>query len=119
MLFKTLLLIVLVIVLFLVGLVFLVVRWVMAFIARAKEVAMQADREKTNRHSRDYTGRRQQQYGHSRRSSSQQTTNTTGSRTYRSASGEEVIIDTRNPESANRRIYEDGEGEYVDFEEEK
>ena len=113
MLFKTLLLIVLVIVLF------LVVRWVMAFIARAKEVAMQADREKTNRHSRDYTGRRQQQYGHSRRSSSQQTTNTTGSRTYRSASGEEVIIDTRNPESASRRIYEDGEGEYVDFEEEK
>lgn len=35
------------------------------------------------------------------------------------ASDEEVIIDSRTSDKANRKIFSDDEGEYVDFEEEK
>lgn len=39
---------------------------------------------------------------------------------YTSASAEdEVIIDRRTPDEANRKIFSKSEGEYVDFEEEK
>lgn len=38
---------------------------------------------------------------------------------YRDASGDEVIIDRRTPDEVNRKIFSEGEGEYVDFEEEK
>lgn len=31
----------------------------------------------------------------------------------------ETIIDQRDPETANRKIFERGEGEYVDFKEEE
>lgn len=33
-------------------------------------------------------------------------------------SSDEVIIDRRSPDEAKRKIFTDGEGEYVDFEEE-
>jgi len=36
-----------------------------------------------------------------------------------STSDEEVIIDSRTSDKANRKIFSDDEGEYVDFEEEK
>ncbi len=36
-----------------------------------------------------------------------------------SSSDGQVIIDSRNPNQANRKIFSDNEGEYVDFEEEK
>lgn len=42
-----------------------------------------------------------------------------GGRTYRNAPQDEVIIDRRTPDEANRKIFSEGEGEYVDFEEEK
>lgn len=42
-----------------------------------------------------------------------------GNGTYRRASDDEVIIDRRTPGEANRKIFSEGEGEYVDFEEEK
>lgn len=32
---------------------------------------------------------------------------------------DEVIIDRRSPDEANRKIFSKGEGEYVDYEEEK
>lgn len=34
------------------------------------------------------------------------------------ASNDEVIIDSRTPDEANRKIFSKSEGEYVDFEEE-
>ncbi|MDO4160388.1 MAG: DUF4834 family protein [Prevotellaceae bacterium] len=37
----------------------------------------------------------------------------------RATSDDDVIIDSRNPDDANRKIFSDNEGEYVDFEEEK
>lgn len=37
----------------------------------------------------------------------------------RNATDDEVIIDRRTPGKVNRKIYSEGEGEYVDFEEEK
>lgn len=39
--------------------------------------------------------------------------------TYHNNAGEEVIIDHRSPDEANRKIFSEGEGEYIDFEEEK
>ncbi len=39
-------------------------------------------------------------------------------RRHTTASGE-TIIDSRDPQTADRRIFADNEGEYVDFEEEK
>lgn len=35
------------------------------------------------------------------------------------AADDEVIIDSRTPDEANRKIFSKSEGEYVDFEEEK
>lgn len=35
------------------------------------------------------------------------------------ADEDEVIIDRRTPDEANRKIFSDGEGEYVDYVEEK
>lgn len=35
------------------------------------------------------------------------------------ADEDEVIIDKRTPNEANRKIFAEGEGEYVDFEEDK
>jgi len=39
--------------------------------------------------------------------------------TGRRASDDEVIIDSRTPDEANRKIFSDSEGEYVDYVEEK
>lgn len=46
--------------------------------------------------------RRKQRYGHTA-----------------SAAADEVIIDRRSPDEANRKIFSKSEGEYVDFEEER
>ncbi len=43
---------------------------------------------------------------------------TSYSRRYRESDREE-IIDSRTPDQANRKIFSESEGEYVDFEEEK
>lgn len=83
-----------------------------------------------NRHDRDFTGRRQRQYGYSAkrgttgdtRSSSYDTrssSSASGSSGSSRRSGQDVvIIDTRSPEKANRRIFSESEGEYVDYTEE-
>lgn len=44
------------------------------------------------------------------------TSGTTGGKRY---GADETIIDRRDGEKANRRIFSDNEGEYVDFEEER
>lgn len=38
---------------------------------------------------------------------------------YGATPDDEVIIDRRTPDEANRKIFSDNEGEYVDFEEDK
>lgn len=57
----------------------------------------------------NYTGRQRQQYSY--------TQNTRQSNTDYTDS--ETIIDTRSPHITSKRIFEDNEGEYVDFIEEK
>lgn len=57
----------------------------------------------------NYTGRQRQQYSY--------TQNTRQSNTDYTDS--ETIIDTRSPNITGKRIFEDNEGEYVDFIEEK
>lgn len=42
-----------------------------------------------------------------------------GSRSYGRTPDDEVIIDRRTPDEANRKIFTEGEGEYVDYVEEK
>lgn len=39
--------------------------------------------------------------------------------TYGNASADDIIIDRRTSDKANRKIFSEDEGEYVDFEEEK
>lgn len=58
----------------------------------------------------DFTGRRQQQYSNE---------NWNRANGNRKRSSRERIVDSRDPEIANRRIIEDNVGEYVDFEETK
>lgn len=71
----------------------------------------------------DYTGRRQQQYTYRGRKPGQQTSN--GQRTQHTRqsgnknTNNETIFDTRSQDRTDKRIFDDNEGEYVDFIEEK
>lgn len=71
----------------------------------------------------DYTGRRQQQYSYRGGTSGQQSANTRrAGHSQQSASSytdNETIIDTRSPHQTGNRIFDDSEGEYVDFVEEQ
>lgn len=66
----------------------------------------------------DYTGRRQQQYSYRGGNTGQQSAGNTRQQTGTSTDSE-TIIDTRSPRQTNSRIFDDNEGEYVDFIEEK
>lgn len=61
----------------------------------------------------DYMGRRQQQYAYRNSSSNQQT-----NRQQAYTQQDETIIDTRSMQQSNKKIFDDSEGEYVDYVEE-
>ena len=67
--------------------------------------------------SRDYTGRRRQQYAYR-----DNTANTANSQQQRQQSSsytqDETIVDTRLQNRSSKKIFDDNEGEYVDFVEE-
>lgn len=71
----------------------------------------------------DYTGRRQQQYSYRGGTSGQQSSNTQkthyNQQSANNYTDSETIIDTRSPRQTYNRIFDDNEGEYVDFVEEK
>ncbi len=76
---------------------------------------------RTNRHNRDYTGRRQRQYGFYGNAGG----GASNQGRKQGANGQHVhtdegntITDLRNPQHTERRIISDDEGEYVDFTEE-
>ena len=67
----------------------------------------------------DYTGRRQQQYSYRGGAAGQQSAGTRQNRqSANNYTNNETIIDTRSPRQSNNRIFDDNEGEYVDFVEE-
>lgn len=79
-----------------------------------------ADNGRTDRHNRDYTGRRQQQYTYTGADGRQQSGGD-GNRQRRSSQTADgtVIIDGRSERVAGQRIFADDEGEYVEFTEER
>lgn len=72
--------------------------------AKAAAEAATGSRHTAGSHRREHTAGRQD--GH------------TAGRCHTTASGE-TVIDSRDPQTADRRIFADNEGEYVDFEEER
>lgn len=70
----------------------------------------------------NYTGRQRQQYSYRGGGARQQSGPDHTQYTQQSNTGytdSETIIDTRSPHITSKRIFEDNEGEYVDFIEEK
>lgn len=71
----------------------------------------------------DYTGRRQQQYTYRGGTTGQHTRNNQRTQhTWQSGNrntNNETIFDTRAQDRTDKRIFDDNEGEYVDFVEEK
>ncbi|MGN0221664.1 MAG: DUF4834 family protein [Prevotella sp.] len=80
------------------------------------------DDARTNRHNRDYTGRRQQQYGFYGKAgdgtSRQGQGSGTGTQQHVHTDEGNTITDLRNPRNKGPRIISDDEGEYVEFTEE-
>lgn len=66
----------------------------------------------------EYTRRRQQQYSYRGGNTGQQSASNTRQQAG-SVADNETIIDTRSPHQTSSRIFDDNEGEYVDFIEEK
>ncbi len=98
-------------------------RFVMQMIRRFRDAMVNPSEDRSNRHNRNYTGRRQQQYsfgwGRSQHQSNPGAAQQGGTtRRTRTATGE-TIIDSRGQEGTNRKIFADDEGEYVDYQEEK
>lgn len=89
-------------------------------IYRLRKVLFGADSGRTDRHNRDYTGRRQQQYTYSGAGGRRQSGGD-GNRHRRSSQTADgtVIIDGRSERVAGQRIFADDEGEYVEFTEER
>ena len=76
--------------------------------------AVQDAQDKQAFNHRTETGRKRQQYG------TRQSANTTQSEQYSQTtqtSTGETIIDNRHQERENKKIFDDSDGEYVDFEE--
>lgn len=90
-------------------------------IRRMKKAAEEAA-EAQARQYRDETGRQSQQYSQRRTSHSGDTryTSSTGNadqpNQYATASGE-TIIDNRHQQRSDRKIFDDADGEYVEYEE--
>lgn len=75
--------------------------------------------DETNR-EHEYTRRRQQQYSYRGGNTGQQSaSNTRQQAGSGGVTDNETIIDTRSPHQTSSRIFDDNEGEYVDFIEEK
>ena len=82
-------------------------------IKKAKKNAQEAADRKEQRF-RDEVGRQRQQY--SQRQQTQQAQSSYESQSHQSS--QETIIDNRHQERENRKIFDDSDGEYVDFIEE-
>lgn len=65
----------------------------------------------------DYMGRRQQQYAY-RHSSGNGSSNQQANRQQAYTQQDETIIDTRSMQQSSKKIFDDNEGEYVDYVEE-
>ena len=76
--------------------------------------AVQDAQDKQAFNHRTETGRKRQQYG--TRQSANTTQSDQYSQTTQTATGE-TIIDNRHQERENKKIFDDTDGEYVDFEE--
>lgn len=79
------------------------------------------DDARTNRHNRDYTGRRQQQYGFNGKTgdrTSQRGERQSNENRHVHTDEGNTITDLRNPQQTGARIISDDEGEYVEFTEE-
>ena len=87
---------------------------IMSFIAKIKEMMRQ-----NNEKDRDYTGRQRQQYAYRNRANTANSRNQQQQWRQSSSSAEdETVIDTRSRSHSNKKIFDDNEGEYVDFVEE-
>ena len=105
----------------------IVVRFFYNAVNRLRDAARKAMGDDSGDTARDYTGRSSRQYSY--RGGSTHSSATGGSRASnghnsssshrRQTSSGTTIIDGRAPEQASRKIFAKGEGEYVDFEEEK
>ena len=88
-----------------------------------KKAAQQANEEQQYRY-RTETGRQRQQYSHRQQASQQARTAQevydeapqSDARHTQTATGE-TIIDRHHAERSNKKIFDDGDGEYVEFEE--
>ena len=78
------------------------------------------DDPRTNRHNRDYTGRRQRQYGFYGKTgeSRQGQGSASGDQQHVHTDEGNTITDLRNPQNKGPRIISDDEGEYEEFTEE-
>lgn len=95
---------------FVVILIMVAATYAVRFVRKMKKIVYGNDDDGANdRHSANYTGRRQQQYANTRWNRANDNRRGTRGR----------IIDQRDPETINRKIIDDSVGEYVDFEETK
>ncbi len=121
MLLKGLFLIILIVIIAIVSIALVVLRFLWKgfhFIRKMTD----ADDARTNRHNRDYTGRRQQHYSYNTYQNQGNHQNSKEERQGQKNTHvhEDItIVDMRNPEQTERRIFSDEEGEYIEFEEEK
>jgi hypothetical protein len=121
--FQTILIVLGIFIFLLIVVVMLAFNFVMQVVKRFRDAMMNPSEDASNRHNRNYTGRRQQQYsfgwGRSHHQANKDSAQQGGaSRRTRTATGE-TIIDNRGMEETNRKIFADDEGEYVDYQEEK
>ena len=119
-------LLLIIVMVFIIGAIILLiaVNFIVSFIRRIRRVYFGVD-DDDERYSDDPLRRRSNQYSFKRTAYSAWRTNVNDA-AYRkpdnSQSGTptaEFIVDTRDPNTANRKIISDDEGEYVDFKEEK
>lgn len=101
--------------------VMLIYRAVSHGIRHFKQMMGMDDTEDTsNRHNRNYTGKRQQQYqfhhGGTQKGASQ---DSYSSQQQPNQNSGETIIDQRDNSQTQKKIFSDDEGEYVDYVEEK
>lgn len=118
--FKILGIILLLLLFFIFLVVMLFTSVILSFIRRFREMAGNKPHE-SDRHGRDYTGRRQQQYSYREHYSG--TDRSYGGQRDESSRASakqqnETVVDTRSSRHFDKKIFDDDEGEYVDFVEE-
>ena len=103
---------------FLIVLILLLVGGYLYSTYRKIRIAAQRAAERQAQQHREETGRQRQQYGPTSQADNMDDTSSYEQpRTTQTATGE-TIIDNRHQERENKKIFDDSDGEYVDFVEE-